>query len=90
MNPMGFPPQIEPVSMAPRLDGLKGKTIYLVDARFDDSDRFLQQMQAWFEEHMPETKAVFVSKSGVYTEEDPDLWAQIKARADAMIMGVGH
>jgi hypothetical protein len=47
-------------------------------------------MQHWFEEHMPDTKTVFVSKSGVYTEEDPDLWAQIKARADAMIMGVGH
>jgi predicted Rdx family selenoprotein len=90
MNPMGFPPQIEPASMAPRLDRLEGKTVYLVDARFDDSDRFLQQMQHWFEEHMPKTKTVFVGKSGVYTEEDWDLWAQIKERGDAMIMGVGH
>jgi predicted Rdx family selenoprotein len=90
MNPMGFPPQIEPTSMAPRPSNLKGKTIYLVDARFDDSDRFLQQMQHWFEEHMPETQTVFVSKSGVYTEEDWDLWATIKAKGDAMIMGVGH
>ncbi len=90
MNPMGFPPQIEPASMAPRLNRLEGKTVYLVDARFDDSDRFLQQMQHWFEEHMPETQTVFVSKSGVYTEEDWDLWAKIKEKGDAMIMGVGH
>ena len=90
MNPMGYPPEIQPTTMAPRPASLEGKTIYLVDARFDDSDRFLQQMQHWFQEHMPETKTEFVSKSGVYTEEDWDLWAKIKEKGDAMIMGVGH
>jgi selT/selW/selH-like putative selenoprotein len=90
MNPMGYPPQIQPISMAPRLDTLDGKTIYLVDARFDDSDRFLQQMQQWFNEHMPSTQTVFVSKAGVYTEDDPVLFAEIKAKGDAMIMAVGH
>jgi selT/selW/selH-like putative selenoprotein len=90
MNPMGYPPQIKPVAMAPRLDTLEGKTIYLVDARFDDSDRFLQQMQHWFSEHLPQTQTVFVSKAGVYTEDDPVLFAEIKAKGDAMIMAVGH
>ncbi len=90
MNPMGYPPQIKPVAMAPRLNTLDGKTIYLVDARFDDSDRFLLQMQQWFSEHLPATRTVFVSKSGVYTEDDPVLFAEIKARGDAMIMAVGH
>ena len=90
MNPMGYPPEIQPKAMAPRPASLDGKTIYLVDARFDDSDRFLQQMQHWFQEHMPETRTEFVSKSGVYTEEDWDLWATIKEKGDAMIMGVGH
>jgi selT/selW/selH-like putative selenoprotein len=90
LNPMGYPPQIQPVSMAPRLDTLDGKTIYLVDARFDDSDRFLAQMQHWFAEHLPNTRTRLVSKSGVYTEDDPDLFAEIKAQGDAMIMGVGH
>ena len=90
MNPMGYPPQIQPTAMAQRLDQLNGKTVYLVDARFDDSDRFLQQMQHWFEEHHPDTKTVFVSKSGVYTEEDWELWEEIQNKGDAMIMGVGH
>src|SRR3989475_8774206 len=36
-----------------RLDTLNGRTVYLVDCRFDDSDIFLGQMQAWFAEHMP-------------------------------------
>lgn len=90
LNPMGYPPQIEPLGMAPRLDTLEGKTIYLVDARFDDSDRLLQQMQAWFREHMPAVNVVFARKSGVYTEDDPALFQEIQGRGDAMIFGVGH
>ena len=90
MNPMGYPPAIEQVHLAPRPSTLDGKTVYLVDARFDDSDRLLLQMQNWFAEHMPQTKTVFVSKDGVYTRDDPGLFQEIKEKGDAMIMGVGH
>jgi len=90
MNPMGYPPKIEQLGMAPRLDSLKGKTVYLVDCRFDDGDILLQQMHNWFEENMPEVNAVFVRKSGVYTQDDPELFAGIKEKADAVILGTGH
>lgn len=90
MNPMGYPPKITQLGMAPRLDTLEGKTIYLVDVRFDDGDLLLQEMQAWFEEYTPKTKAIFVRKSGVYTEDDPELFNEIRSRGDAMIMAVGH
>ena len=52
LNPVGFAPRITRKPLAPRLDTLEGKTIYLVDCRFDDSDAFLKQMQAWFAERM--------------------------------------
>jgi len=87
---MGYPPAIKQLGMAPRLDTLEGKTVYLVDVRFDDGDLLLQQMQAWFAEHMPTVNTVCVSKSGVYTEEDPSLFQEIKEKGDAMIMAVGH
>ncbi|MFQ5811233.1 MAG: hypothetical protein ACE5JM_16570 [Armatimonadota bacterium] len=89
-NPMGHPPKITQLGMAPRPESLDGKTVYLVDCRFDDGDLLLGQMQAWFAEHMPQTKTVLTRKSGVYTEDDPELFAEIKKRADAMILGVGH
>jgi hypothetical protein len=76
--------------MAPRLDGLDGKTIYLVDARFDDSEILLQQMQCWFAERMPGVKTKLVQLSTVYTRDDPRTWEEIKARGDAAIIGVGH
>ena len=57
LNPVGYPPQITQLGMAERPDTLEGKTVYLVDMRFDDSDRLLRQMQDWFAEHMPQVKS---------------------------------
>jgi hypothetical protein len=89
-NPVGFPPKISAKPLAPRLDTLEGKTVYLVDCRFDDSDVFLGQMQAWFREHMPGVDAVAKRISSVYLQDDPATWEEIKARAHAAIIGVGH
>jgi hypothetical protein len=90
LDPRGYPPKITGRGMAPRLDTLEGKTVYLVDMRFDDSDILLLQMQAWFAEHMPGVNTRFVRKSGVYTEDDPALFEEIKASGGAAILGVGH
>ena len=89
-NLMGYPPKVTHKPMAPRLDTLDGKTIYLVDCRFDDSDIFLKQVQAWFADNMPSVNTVFKPISSVYTQDDPATWEEIKARGDAAIVGVGH
>ena len=89
-NPVGYPPKVAAKPLAPRLDTLDGKTVYLVDCRFDDSDVFLKQMQAWFADNMPSVKTVFKPINSVYTRDDPDTWAEIKAKGDAAIIGVGH
>src|SRR5215468_78027 len=47
LNPMGYPPTVTHKPLAPRLETLDGKTVYLVDCRFDDADIFLKQVQAW-------------------------------------------
>ena len=90
LNPLGYPPKITPKALAPRLATLAGKTVYLVDCRFDDSDVFLQQMQAWFAEHMPAVKTIVKPLSTVYTKDDPATWQEIKAKGHAAIIGVGH
>lgn len=90
LNPMGYPPKVAHKPMAPRLDTLDGKTVYLVDARFDDSEIFLKQMQEWFLDNMPSVKTVYRPMSSVYTQDDPVTWKEIKANGDAAIIGVGH
>jgi hypothetical protein len=90
LNPVGFPPKVTHKDLAPRIDTLNGKTVYLVDARFDDSDLFLMQVQNWFGEHMPGVNTKLVRLSTVYTQDDPRTWEEIKAHGDAAIIGVGH
>ncbi len=90
LDPTGFPPKITPKALAPRLDSLTGKTVYLVDCRFDDSDVFLNQMQAWFAEHMPAVRTTVKPISATYLRDDPATWEEIRARGNAAIVGVGH
>jgi hypothetical protein len=90
LNPVGYAPKITAKEMAPRLDSLDGKRIYLVDPRFDDSGLFLQQVQNWFSERMPSVKTKLVEMSSVYTKDDPKTWEMIKAQGDGAIIGVGH
>jgi hypothetical protein len=90
LSPMGFAPKVTRKELAPRVPTLDGKTVYLVDCRFDDSDVFLGQMRAWFAEHMPGVTAVVKPISSVYLHDDPATWQEIKARGHAAIVGVGH
>jgi hypothetical protein len=76
-------------SLAPRLESLDGKTIYLVDTGFGGSGRFLDQLQAWFAERMPSVKTVRRRKTGnIFRDDTKDLWAEIKDKGDAAILGV--
>ena len=90
LSPVGTPPKITRKTAAPRLESLDGKTIYLVDCRFDDSIELLKQVAAWFAAHMPNVKTRIVSLSATYQKDDPKTWNEIKANGDAAIIGVGH
>lgn len=90
LNPLGQPPAIVRVPMAPRIDNLDGKTIYLVDIGFTDTDQLLTEMQKLLEQRYPETTWIVRMKVGTYFDDDPELWAEIKEKGHGMIMGVGH
>jgi hypothetical protein len=81
--------ETNPLSMAPRLDTLEGKTVYLVDTKFGGGYEFLQEMQGWFSKNMPKVKTVLKPKLGDMFTDDPHLWAEIKEKGDAVVMGVG-
>jgi len=90
LNPKGTPPPVKLIPMAPRLDTLHGKTVYLVDTGFMSGGTLLQQMHARFNENMPDVTVVFRKKAGPYMEDDPPLWKEIKEKGNAAIMAIGH
>jgi hypothetical protein len=91
LNPLGTPPPIKLKPMAPRLDTLDGKTIYIVDDGYIGGDRLLNEMVDWFKANYPKTTALYKRKGGGgFDVEDPALWAEIKEKADAVIIGMGH
>jgi len=91
LSPKGTPPPVNRFPMAARtVSTIDGKTIYLVDTGFFGADILLQQVAAWFQQNMPSVKTVLRKKVGTYPEDDPKLWAEIKANGNATIMAIGH
>ena len=88
-NPMGTPPPIEMKEMAPRLDTLDGKTIYLVNTGFPNSLPFMHVVAEWFAEHYPNTKTEIRTAAGMGNLQ-PALREEIKENANAVLFGLGH
>jgi hypothetical protein len=87
-DPRGYPPKVSGKPLAPRLESLEGKKLYLVDCLFDNTEAFIDQLQGWFSEHLPavDTRVIRPRESWV---DDPDMRAAIEEEGDAAILGVG-
>lgn len=90
LNPRGIPPGIEQIPMAPRLASLDGKTVYFVDDGFLGGDVLLNEMIGWFNRNQPGVKTEFRKKAGGFAGEDPALFAELKDKADAVVVATGH
>ena len=87
-DPRGYPPSVIGKRLAARPSSLVGKTLYLVDCLFDNSEAFMGQLKRWFAEHLPsvDTRMIKPRESWV---DDPDMRAAVAEDGDAAILGVG-
>lgn len=91
INPKSQPHPIEQMPIvAPRLNSLDGKTVYVVDVRWPYTHQFLEEMSSVLADKFPRVKFEFRYKEGDYGADDPKLWAEIKEKGDAAIVAVGH
>lgn len=89
LDPRGFPPKVIGQSLAPSLDTLEGKRLCLVDGNFDKSSgEFMDVLRGWFAEHMPSVRTTVVRWRDPFGD-DREASEQIRASADAAILGVG-
>jgi hypothetical protein len=90
LNPLGTPPPIKLKAMAPRLDTIKGKTIYIVNDGYPGSGILLGELTSVMIEKYPDTKFIYRDKPGGMGSEDAALWDEMGQKADAMIIALGH
>ena len=79
------------VPLAPRLDTLENKKIYIVDMNYEGmgGTPVLGELKAWFAKEMPGVKIILKLKRGSYIEDDPALWKEIAAnKGSGVILGV--
>jgi hypothetical protein len=89
-DPRGTPSPITLVPMAKRLDTLDGKTIYVVDIMYPYTQVFVSEVAKILQEKYPKTTWVYRQKYGTYMNDDPDTWNLIQAKAQGMVIAVGH
>jgi hypothetical protein len=87
-DPRGYPPKVVGKRLAPRLSSLDGKTIYLVDCLFDNSDVFVDQLRQWFGEHLPAVDVRTIKPKETWAD-DQEMRATIAAGGDGAILGIG-
>ena len=79
--------------LSPRLDSLKGKTLYMVDVQWGGPTAgysVLEVMQDWFHSNMPSVKTVLRHIKGNMFTDDPALWKEIGEKGDAAIVGIAQ
>ena len=88
LTPEGYPPKVSATGMAPSLDTVDGKKLFLVDVGFANSDNFMKQLHGWFEEHRSDIRTEVVRWRDQH-EPDPELCERIQAGGDGAVIGVG-
>ena len=90
LDPRGQPTNVvEPLPLAPRLDTLEGKTVYLIDIGFGGGWEFLEEAAAWLDRNIPGVKTVLKHKTGIMFMDEPQMWEDARRDCHAVIFGVG-
>ncbi len=90
LDPRGQPTAvIQPRPLAPRLETLQGKTVYVIDVGFGGGWEFLEETVDWFARNLPDVKTVLQHKKGIMFVDEPEMWEEIAQKGDAVIFGVG-
>ncbi len=92
LNPACSSTMVERVPLTPRnFSSLENKTVFMIDIGWGGPTAgydVFEVMSEWFAENIPSVKTVLIRKKGGFAEDDPELWARVKAEGDAAILGI--
>ena len=88
LNPMGTPPPVTVKPMAEPLSTLDGKTIYLVNTGFVNTERLMEEYKKWFQANYPKT--TIVDQRAGMSNLPAALKKELQEKADGVIFALGH
>ncbi len=88
LSPLGTPPPVTVKPMAEPLSTLDGKTIYLVNTGFVNTDRLMEEFKKWFQANYPKTTIVD-GRAGM-SNLPAAMKKELQEKADGVIFALGH
>ena len=87
LDPRGIWPRIERIPLSPRLSSLKGKRIYLINSWGSGTgfEAFFLKIEKELRKRYPDISVTVKGRNTGYSQDDPELWKEMKANADAFI-----
>lgn len=91
LDPRGELPDIHRIPLNPRFPDLKGKRIFVINSWENGRggfDPITADLTRRLTERFPGVKVIVSDRNVRYSEDDPKLWARVKAEADAFVYTV--
>ena len=89
LNPRGNPPDVRLVPLSSRLQDLDGKTVFVIHAWPANVpsgfEPVVERLVAGLKAKYPRINVVTRYKDAAYSEDEPELWAQVKREAAAFV-----
>ena len=88
LSPLGTAPPVTVKPMAEPLSTLDGKTIYLVNTGFVNTERLMEEFKKWFQANYPKT--TIVDQRAGMSNLPAALKKELQEKADGVIFALGH
>jgi hypothetical protein len=88
LSPLGTAPPVTVKPMAEPLSTLDGKTLYLVNTGFVNTERLMEEFKKWFQANYPKT--TIVDQRAGMSNLPAALKKELQEKADGVIFALGH
>jgi len=85
LNPRGMPPKVKRTPLNPRPGDLSGKVVYCISQHIGGADTFQRKVVEQLAKYAPGVKAIYRDKKTQWMDPDPELWDEVRAKANAVI-----
>jgi len=90
LNPRGIRRPVELKPLVNRVSDLNDKVVYVINVtRKVQSEEVMEAVASFIRERFPRAEVLHVLKTLNYHLDEPELWKEVKAKADAVVVGPG-